>query len=99
MPNITLECFISDSVLPLIDKIHGPIPREDFLRKALELGVGNFIETAVRTSRDYVNQKIFQQTVEFETGRAAMRIDEPQQVASASPIAELVQRRSGQPPG
>jgi hypothetical protein len=94
MANFNLKFSISDHLLPLIDNVRDPITREEFFRKALELGIADLIENAIRMNRDYLNHTFAGQTKDYRQGRAVLRVDDPDNASTnTSPKAELLERR------
>lgn len=91
MANFNLKFTISDHLLPLIEQVRDPLTRDDFFRKALELGIGDLIESAIRMNRDYLNHTIAGQNKDFRQGRAVLRVDDPE---NANPKVEILERRT-----
>jgi len=92
MANFQLKFSVSDSVLPLVDAMRDGVSREDFFRKAMELGLGELIEAAVRMNRDYLTHTLTGQTKDYRLGRAVLRVDDPEG-ATPKAAAEVVERR------
>jgi hypothetical protein len=90
MPNFSLKFTLSDNLVPVIDSVRDKITREDFFRAALEIGIGDLIENAIRMHRDYLNHTITGQTKDYRQGRALLCVSDPE---SLSPKVELLERR------
>jgi len=91
MPNVVLKFSLSDTAVAMIDALRDTMSRDDFLRHALTLGLGEIVEASTRTSRDYITHAINGQTKDYRQGRAVLfRADEPD--GSPKVAAELVGR-------
>ena len=92
MPNVVLKFSLSDTALAMIDGLRDNMVREEFLRRAMELGLGLVVEASVRTNQDYIMHTITGQTKDYRQGRALLfRVDEPD-TGSQKPAAEIVGR-------
>ena len=91
MADFSVRFSVNDSLVPLIDNIRDAVTREDFFRKALELGIGDLIENAIRMNRDYLNHALSGQTKDYRQGRAVLRVDDPE---NTNPKVELFERRA-----
>ncbi len=89
MANFSLKFSVSDSLMPVIDSIRGPVSREDFFRKALELGISDLIDNTLRMHRDYLNHAFSEQLREYRQGRALLRVDDTE---NTNPKVELLGR-------
>ena len=72
MPLIEFKFSVSDTALPILDKLRDSMSRDQFFRHALELGLCEILEATTRMHRDYVTHKLAGNTLDYKQGRAAL---------------------------
>ena len=72
MPDISLPLSFSDLALQRIDDLRGSIPRDEFLRRALQLGLCDLQDEATRQTKEGIYQAVLFQTSNFSGTRISM---------------------------
>lgn len=79
MANINLKIAIADEALPLIDKLRDQMPREFFLRRALELGLCQIMADAANVSSDKIMHTLRGNTSDWRMVKAFLfSLDDPE---------------------
>lgn len=82
MPTITMKFEMSEAQLSVVETLRGPIPREQFLRLALQLGLCDFQDDSCRVAKDAIYQTVGALNANYEHARRSRNIDAPDAVAT-----------------
>lgn len=74
MPIIQMSFRISDQQAAQIELLRGELSRDEFLRRALELGIHDFQDESTKAAKDFLYQGMLNVSESYKTARGNRRV-------------------------